>query len=413
MWAYARPTAPGQFCFAAKRNRIRMRRRRFCLQQVRGNDNRRGCPQSNSGAFFMSNDSLRKPWPLVRKPAWLRARAGKRAGHAAGSQRADPVKALLAGQEKTAVLRLLASLSGLPLRIRRRLLRMGWRLSLLVRRDVGFGLEPFLGKHLRLGALEARHIAREHDFHDMLQILEWFSSGRRSKSGLIADSNFLRLNGADLIERLADSGESVILAPMHMGVYPIGISYVIWKYFPGRRVLVLRAREDDEENNAAMDRLREIASEVRILNTRNETEFMEAMRFARKGAVVISMIDLPETYGSPVETVLFGQAARIAFGMDAMARMLKAVVLPMTVRSGVSGDEIDFGQPFEVWKNTEEDRQLLAVQFGRQIEGFVALDPCQWHMWTRIVEFFPPKHATQTPDPIQQATDLKVNHEAA
>lgn len=293
----------------------------------------------------------------------------------------------------------LGTIARLPLRTRRLLLRAAWRLSLSFRRDVGFSLEPLLEKYLRLGASDARRIAVEHDFQDQLQIMEWLASGLRSERQMLADYAHAGVSDPALALRLAESGESVILAPLHMGVFPFGISFVMWKYFAGRRVLVLRAREDNEDNNVAMDRLRAIASELRILNTRNEADFMEAMRFARKGAVVISMIDLPETYGAPVEATLFGEPVRLAFGLDAMARMLKAVVLPVSVCSSVAGDRVVFGEPFEVWENTAEDRAALAAHVARQIERFVHLDPAQWHMWTRILEFIAPRKSTSPPPP--------------
>ncbi|WP_170865987.1 hypothetical protein [Rhizobium sp. NFR03] len=326
------------------------------------------------------NLSRKAPVPLRLFP---------RRGVGRGETRATPDDArrtLATGQSG---LRLLSMIAGLPLRMRRRLLRIGWRLSLLSGRKAGFGLEPLLQTYLRQGAADARRIALEHDFHDWLQVTEWLASGRRSKRGLIADSRLMQVADPGIAERLAASGENIILAPVHMGIFPLGISFVIFKFFPNRRLLVLRARDDHEDNNVAMERLREVASEVYILNTRNEDDFMDAIRFARKGAIVVSMIDLPETYGSPAETTLFGHPASIALGLDAMARMLKAVVLPMAVISDLRGDRIAFGQPFEVWRNSKEDRSALAAHIGRDIEAFVSLDPAQWHMWTRILEFFP------------------------
>lgn len=282
----------------------------------------------------------------------------------------------------------LLALASYPLPVRRRLLRIGWRLSLSRRADAGFGLEPLLERYLRVGSAEARRLSLEHDFHDLLQILEWLASVRRTKQQLIRDAHFIRMADERMIKQLAEGGGNVILASMHMGIFPIAISFVLWKYFRGRRLLILRAREDRLQNNMAMGRLSEIASEIFILNTRNEHEFMDAMRFARKGAVVVSMIDLPASYGNPSEVSLFHYPARIAMGLDAMARMLNAVVVPMTTLSSVSGDQILFGQPFEVWQNSELDRSLLATALSKQMEQFISLDPPQWHMWTRLDEFF-------------------------
>lgn len=293
----------------------------------------------------------------------------------------------------TSALAILTGLTRLPLPVRRRLLRLLWRVALPFRGKVGFGLEPALQRHLRIGAGPARRLALDHDYQDLLLVMEWQASILRSRRQLERDARHVRIMDPGLAERIAGNGDVVILAAMHMGVFSIGITALVYTYFRGRRLLVLRAREDLEENNAAMDRLREIAGEFRILNTRREEDFLDAMRFIRKGGVVISLIDLPESYGSPADTVLFGEPAVIAMGLDAMARMLKAVVLPMTVRSLSSRDEVVFGRPFEVSRTSPEDRRLLARSIGRQIEQFVTLAPAQWHMWTRIPEFFPQHYA--------------------
>ena len=295
------------------------------------------------------------------------------------------------------VLQIIKLLARLPLAWRRRALRALWRVALPFRKSVGFGLEPVVAKYLKLGANEARHLAREHDYQDVLLIMEWHASIRRNQRQLAHDFRNTRVSDPALVERIAASGDVVILAAIHMGVFPIGITYVVWKYFAGRRLLVLRARDDLEENNIAMDRLREVASEFRILNTRNEADFVDAMRFARKGAVVVSLLDLPETYGSPADTTLFGEPAAIALGLDAMARMLKAVVLPMTVHSLPTRDDIVFGQPFEVSQTSAEERRTIARAVSRQIERFVSIAPEQWHMWTRSHEFYPDRVRQRTP----------------
>lgn len=212
---------------------------------------------------------------------------------------------------------------------------------------------------------------------------------RRTQHGLEADADRTVVSDPDIAERIAATGQSVVLAPLHMGIFPAGVGYMIWRYFRGRRVLVLRARDDHEINNDAMGRLTSVAGELRVLNTRNQSQFMEAIRYARGGGVIVSLIDLPRSYGVPAEVNLFGMPASIALGIDAMARMLKAIVLPMTVLSELSRDRILLGQPFEVIETSPAARAELARDLARQIEGFVRQAPAQWHMWTRIQEFYP------------------------
>ncbi len=279
-------------------------------------------------------------------------------------------------------------LATLPLPYRRRLLRLGWWLSLPFRRDVGFGLEPLLEQRLRVGRAGARQIAVEHDFHDYLQQLEWLASATRPLDALVAETRNVEVSDHHLAQRIADSGQTVILAPMHMGIFPLGVGHMLWRYFNGRRLLVLRAREDHAINNLAMDRLKAVAGEIRILNTRDQAEFMDAMRYARQGAVVVSLIDLPRSYGVAAPVSLFGMPSAIALGLDSMARMLKAVVMPMAVHSHVDGDRVILGQPFEVAETNPAARAALADDLARQIEAFVRPAPEQWHMWTRLDEFY-------------------------
>lgn len=293
--------------------------------------------------------------------------------------------------------RLIKAVARLPLRARRHALGAYWRASAPFREDPGFELEPVLRRALRVGSGPGRRIARELEFHDVLQKMEWYAGTIMSREQAIADFGHVRVTEHDLLSRIADTGEPVILAPIHMGVFPFALTVLLFRYFAGRRVLILRAREDLEENNVGMRRIAEIASEMRILNTRDEASFLEAMRFARKGGIVVSLIDLPPDYGSPAATQLFGEPAAIALGLDAMARMLKAVVVPLAVVSGPRGDTVFLGQPFEVADTSPEARAELALRLGRQIERFVALSPAQWHMWSRLSEFRPRQSVAAAP----------------
>lgn len=75
----------------------------------------------------------------------------------------------------------------------------------------------------------------------------------------------------------------------------------------------------------------------------------------------------------------------------------------MTVQSLQSRDDIVFGQPFEVSESSPEGRRLLAREIGRQIERFVRIAPPQWHMWTRLPEFYPERVRPRTPHFVNDA----------
>jgi len=282
---------------------------------------------------------------------------------------------------------LVHSMAMMPLPLRRQVLRAHWRSEIAMRRSFGYGLTDILQRSLRVPRREAQALDREIVFHDRLQDLEWYCAAVRRIAQLEADDRHVRVDSPDLIARLAEEGRPVVLAPLHMGVFSLAVMHLAHHYFRGRRILILRAREDHETDSAAMRRLKEIASEFRFLNVKDRSEFAPAMRFAREGALVICFLDLPAAYGNPADITLFGRPARIALGVDAISRMLEAVVVPMAVRSGLDGDEVLTGEPFEVADGSKAERNAVAARIARCMQRFVHHDPAQWHMWGRLHEF--------------------------
>ena len=282
----------------------------------------------------------------------------------------------------------LACLSRLPLAVRRRLLWAGWSAWLLFNwRKAHFGTDDVVTRSLKLGRRDARRIGRAIHFQDQLQTLEWIASATVTPKRFGAEARHVRINDPALFERLAATGDPVILAPMHMGNISIGVAHLMKRYFNGRRVLVLRAKEDVDDLNRAMARLTAIASELRIVNTNDKSDFVDAMRFARQGAVIVCFADLPSSYGSPATVSLFGQEAQIALGLDTLARIVKGIVVPLAVHSAVGGDTVFNGRPFEVSGSSQAERERIAAGMARQMERFIYAAPSQWHFWPRMNEF--------------------------
>ena len=285
--------------------------------------------------------------------------------------------------------RLIRSLSRQPLVRRRRILAAHWR----VQRTLGmldtYGVADIIRLTLQVSERVAHRIEAELVLNDRLQMLEWLAASSRTEAELADDDTHVRVADPTIFTRLAESGTPVVLAPLHMGIFSLGIMHIAHTYFRGRRILVLRAREDRETSAAAMKRLERVASEFRILNIRNTAEFMPAMRFAREGALIVCLVDLPASYGNPADVRLFNKPARIALGVDSIARMTGGMVVPMAVASSVTGDLVTNGRPFDVVSGAQTERWQVAERIAAEIQRFVHCNPSHWHMWARLGEFMP------------------------
>ncbi len=249
------------------------------------------------------------------------------------------------------------------------------------------GLGQVLTYAIRVSSVEAARIDAEVQFQDLLSTLEWAAVLRRSKSDLICDIQTISFDNSSLLKQLSQSRKPVIFAPLHMGCFALPFAKLMFEYFADRPMLILRAREDRPEETLAMQRISEIGVDMRFLNVGRKQNFLEAIRFARAGAVIVTFIDLPASYGSPASVSLFGKPAGLAMGLPSLARVTGASVVPLSVQSSVNGDVVRIGRPFESYETGSVEKARVADIVRRHIEQAVLANPDQWHMWPRLNEF--------------------------
>lgn len=283
--------------------------------------------------------------------------------------------------------------ASLPLWARRRLLRAAWRVEMLARRPKGYGFEHYFQRVLRLPKAEAWRLDRESIYHDYLLSLEWLSLLKRSRAEIEEDAKRVVFQDAALLSDLSRSRKSVVLAPVHTGFFALAFARLMRDFFPGRRMLILRSREDREIETKVMRRISEIGTEMRFLNVADKNNYIEAARFGREGAVIVFFIDLPGTFGGPYDTELFGAPAQIALGIVSFARMIEATVAPLAIRSSLDGDTLHCGEFFECFDLGDREKSRVCGIIRRHIERSVLAAPDQWIMWSRFDEYLPARGA--------------------
>ena len=275
----------------------------------------------------------------------------------------------------------------LPLWARRRALREIWRTIGLAGRLPRVGIESIVRDVLRLPGAEAARLEKEILYQDWISIVEWASLTRRSQVAIRRDAESISIENASVFERLAQSGRPVILAPIHMGCFALPFTKIMHDYFAGRRLLILRAREDRHDETLAMRRISEIGIDMRFLNVAAKQNYFDAVKFAKAGAVVVMFVDLPASYGGSTPVRLFGKPIRLAMGIGSLARLTEAAVIPVSVHSSVHGDSVRVGAPFESHAKGPEERSRIADIVRRHIEDAIRRTPACWHMWSRFGEF--------------------------
>lgn len=286
--------------------------------------------------------------------------------------------------------RVFGEASRLPLRVRRPMLRVACGLERLARAPKPTPAGEEMRRTLRMASRDAARIEHEIAFINRLYDLEWKAVLDRKVEDLAEDSTHLTISDRPFIQQLAAQAKPIILAPIHMGAFALPFARLVRDLFPGRPMLILRAREDREHETKAMRRVSEIGTQMRFLNIRDKDNYFAAVRFVRDGGIIVSFIDLPGSYGGPTHTNLFGRPIQLAVGIDSLARLTEATVLPMAVSSSLNGDRIDIGQSFEVAERGAEERLRVTNLIKHHLEQSILRAPHQWFMWPRLAEYLVP-----------------------
>jgi phosphatidylinositol dimannoside acyltransferase len=282
---------------------------------------------------------------------------------------------------------MLSDISRLPLRVRRRALRLWWSAARTTARLPDPGVADLLTYVLHVSNSEARRIAQEIVYQDMVAGVEWGAVLKRSRTGFESDLETTFFPDREVIEQVSRDGNPVIFAPLHMGCFLLPFARIMLDHFKDRRMLILRAKEDNPQQTQAMRRLLDLGIEMRFLNVNDKSKYLDAIRFAREGAVMVSFVDLPASYGAPAPVTLFGRPIQLAMGIGGLARLTEATVIPMAVRSSVDGDVVNIGQPFQTYQKSPAEKLRIALVVQRHIEHSIRDTPEQWHMWPRFHEF--------------------------
>lgn len=286
-----------------------------------------------------------------------------------------------------------AAFATLPLYWRRRVVRTVWRTQCLTGRAARFGLAPLFRSVLRMPWTEAMRLDREVAYQDMIAAAEWATLLRRSRAAILRDTDRTVIRGRAVLEQLARTHQPIILAPLHMGCFAMPFARIMHDIFIDRSMLILRTRDDLPEDTAAMRRIAEIGIDMRFLNVREKQNYVDAVKFARAGAVIVNFVDLPASYGGPAPVELFGLPARLAMGIGSLARLTEATIVPVAVHSSMAGDVVEVGRPFQSLETGSDEKARVADLVRRHIETSVLAHPEQWHMWTRFGEFLDPRPA--------------------
>lgn len=286
--------------------------------------------------------------------------------------------------------RIVRGLARLPMRPRRRLLRFLFEARMRVQR-----LRPCphlvaaIRGVLQVTRREATHIARKALYHDALFQMEFLALASRPIDSLLRDARFVSSEQEEALAWVAEQ-KCAVIATLHMGPYFLSLAWLLHRFFRGRKVIMIRAKYDDADQARALERLCALGVEAEFMSPNAPADFHRLLKQVRAGAVVIALVDLPESYGKSSEVEFLWRTVRIANGVSDIAAICGAPMLLFRTRTCAGRDLIEVDSVFEVQRDQDgASREAAARRIGEFVSRSLRAAPEQWHMWPRFAEYLP------------------------
>lgn len=279
-------------------------------------------------------------------------------------------------------------LARLPLRTRRLLL---WSAFGIMRHHDRF--KPDTGDIMRIAltlhmpVAQAARIAGLTVFHNLLFSLEWLALKNRTAAGLLNDAVAVRLQDDETL-RWASAQKTVILATLHMGSYSTSLARLLHAHFQGRQIVIVKSKAVTGTERDAIAKLAVIGVTAELLFLERPETFLELARRVRRGAVLITLVDLPDAYGRAEDVELLWHSARMTIGVAELSALCQAPVVLFRTVSGVGGDTVVVDSVLDAGVMTDARRRKTANALAAFVNAAVVDHPEQWHMWGRLPEYY-------------------------
>ena len=242
---------------------------------------------------------------------------------------------------------------------------------------------------LQVTRREASRIAHDALYHDMLFQLEWLALASRPLEGLLSDARHVASEQEEALAWAAEQ-KCAIIATLHMGPYSLAFAWLLHRYLRGRKIIILRNKYDNQDEARALERLTSLGVDVEFMSPREPAHFHRLLKQVRAGAVVIALVDLPESYGKSSEVEFLFHTVRIANGISDMAAICGAPILLFRTRTCGGRDLLEVDSVFEVQRDSDgASREAAARRIGEFVSRSLRAAPEQWHMWPRFAEYLP------------------------
>ena len=242
-----------------------------------------------------------------------------------------------------------------------------------------------MARVLQLPRAQAWKLAGENGYHDLLFQMEWLALADRSLPGLLADAANVRTEDDDAL-RWISRQRGAVLATLHMGPYSLALAWLLHRYFRDRDVIIVKTQTADDDKSRAMNRLDQLGVRVALMAPTEPAEFHALLKRVRMGAILIALVDLPESYGRAVDADLLWTPARIAAGAVDIAALCQVPLLLFRAEARGTGDQVTVADLLEV-PSRQGERDRATGKVASFITNSVRGCPEQWHMWQRFDEF--------------------------
>lgn len=250
-------------------------------------------------------------------------------------------------------------------------------------------VSPLMKIFLGECGLQARQIARKAYAETLVSTQIWQAMAQDTLEQAIAKSKQIAPSDCKSISSFfAHRRGGVIITTIHMGDFFHAILQLA-EIISRNEIYIVRQKKPDDVEARVFAKLDAIGVKARAIRSYETSSAIKVMRALKKGAIVVILFDLPESYGAGTSVRFCEHDLSWVSAPSLLAQRTRSILVPFVsyrASSGLFQCDVLEVYDFSAGSTAMCDANGLAQQLANIAEQYVQRFPEQWLQWPMLPE---------------------------
>ncbi|MBG91332.1 MAG: hypothetical protein CL521_05900 [Actinobacteria bacterium] len=208
--------------------------------------------------------------------------------------------------------------------------------------------------------------------------------------------NEVDIVGKEHINLLTQLNKPVLIVSIHMGDFFKGFLKLATLAPKSKTIGLIKWMNSSKKEEAAYQKFIDLGANLKLFRLRDKPG-MDAVKFLRKGNILLTMCDVSPQIVKTTSVSFFNQEAEFPCGPSELAIASQAIILPIYFTKSNGRDTLNICPPIDtssIWKqkgSLSSKSKKITQQLAKLVENWIRIYPDEWHFWVIMEELWKTK----------------------